>query len=438
MISIEGPSGFRPSAAGVAPLNADELRDLALAAGADDAGLVAIEDPALDDQRADILAAFPFARTLLSFVVRMSRENIRAPARSVGNLEFHQVVDECDEIARKIVLTLERRGARAASSPTGFPMEADKWGGKIWVVAHKPVAVAAGLGRMGLHRNVIHPKFGNFIYLGTVVTDLDADRYATPLDFNPCFECKLCVAACPTGAIGSDGHFDFVGCYTHNYREFLSGFGDWVESIADAKSARLYREKVGDAETVSMWQSLAFGPNYKAAYCVAVCPAGEDVIGAYRADKRAFLKAIVDPLRMKAETIYVSPDSDAEDYVAKRLPHKVLKRVGSGLRPTSIDSFLYTLAPLFQRGKSAGLDAVYHFEFTGAEQRRATVEIAHGRIRVEDGLVGAARLAITADAATWLRFLRKEASLPWALLRRKIRLRGDPRLLLAFGRCFPR
>jgi hypothetical protein len=30
-----------------------------------------------------------------------------------------------------------------------------------------------------------------------------------------------------------------------------------------------------------------------------------------------------------------------------------------------------------------------------------------------------------------------EASLLGTLLRRKIRLRGDPRLLLAFGRCFP-
>ena len=41
--------------------------------------------------------------------------------------------------------------------------------GRIWVVAHKPVAVASGLGVMGIHRNVIHPKFGNFILLGTVI-----------------------------------------------------------------------------------------------------------------------------------------------------------------------------------------------------------------------------------------------------------------------------
>ena len=47
----------------------------------------------------------------------------------------------------------------------GFPMEMDRFPGKTWVVSHKPVAVAAGLGQMGIHRNVIHPKFGNFILL---------------------------------------------------------------------------------------------------------------------------------------------------------------------------------------------------------------------------------------------------------------------------------
>jgi putative sterol carrier protein len=92
---------------------------------------------------------------------------------------------------------------------------------------------------------------------------------------------------------------------------------------------------------------------------------------------------------------------------------------------------------VFQRGKSTGLDAVYHFVFTGAERRSATIAIANRQLRVDDGLVGASRLTVTADSETWLRFLRKETSLIWALLRGKIRLRGDPRLLLAFARCFP-
>ncbi|MBM3561684.1 MAG: 4Fe-4S ferredoxin [Alphaproteobacteria bacterium] len=419
-------------------LSLDCLRDIALRAGADDVGFVSLDDPALDDQRRDILAGFPFARTLISFVVRINRENIRSAARSAANLEFHHSADECDDVARRIALALQARGVRAAYPSMGFPMEASRWPNKMWLISHKPVAVAAGLGRMGIHRNVIHPKFGNFILLGTVAVDIVLEAHAKPLDFNPCFECKLCVAACPTGAIAPDGHFDFGACYTHNYREFMGGFGEWTETIAEAKSARAYRAKVSDAETVSMWQSLAFGPNYKAGYCMAVCPAGSDVIGAYQADKRRYLQDVVDPLQKKAETIYVSPGSDAEAYVPRRFPDKQLKRVvGAPFRPPTIEFFLSGLRLVFQRGKSTGLDAVYHFVFTGAERRSATIAIANKQLRVADGLVGASRLTVTADPETWLRFLRKETSLVWALLRGKIRLRGDPRLLLAFARCFP-
>ncbi|MGD9544121.1 MAG: SCP2 sterol-binding domain-containing protein [Methylocystis sp.] len=431
---------IRPSlslASDAAPLDANAIRKISLWAGADDVGFVSLDDPALDDQRRDILAAFPFTRTLISFVVRMNRENIRSPARSAANVEFHHAVDDCDEIARRIVRALEALGARAAFPSMGFPMEADQWPEKMWIISHKPVAVAAGLARMGIHRNVIHPQFGNFIVLGTVAVDIELEAAAAPLDFNPCLECKLCVAACPTGAIAPDGHFDFSACYTHNYREFMGGFSDWTKTVVEAKSARAYRNRVSDAETVSMWQSLAFGPNYKAAYCMAVCPAGADVIGAYQSDKRRYLQEIVDPLQKKAETIYVTAGSDAEAYVARRFPAKTPTRVGATLRPTTVEGFLFGLRLLFQRGRSSGLEAVYHFVFTGAERRSATVAIANKSLRVDDGLVGAPQLTVTADSETWLRYLHKETNLVWALLRGKIRLRGDPRLLLAFGRCFP-
>src|SRR5919198_4341702 len=156
-----------PAAPAPDKLDAAWLRQLCREAGADDMGLVEISRPALDDQRDDILRYFPPTKTLLSFVCRMNREPIRSPARSVANLEFHHTGDHINEIARTIVAALEKEGVRALNPAMGFPMEQDRFPGKIWVVSHKPVAVAAGLGHMGIHRNVIHPRFGNFILLGT-------------------------------------------------------------------------------------------------------------------------------------------------------------------------------------------------------------------------------------------------------------------------------
>ena len=158
----------------VRTLDAAWLRQLCLDCGADDVGLVEIERPALDDQRDDILGCLRQTKTLISFVCRMNREPIRAVARSVANLEFKHSVDDTNEIARRIVGRLEREGIRAVNPGVGYPMEMDKFPGKVWVVSHKPVAEAAGLGRMGLHRNVISSQVRQFHSVGTILIGAQA------------------------------------------------------------------------------------------------------------------------------------------------------------------------------------------------------------------------------------------------------------------------
>lgn len=186
-----------------------------------------------------------------------------------------------------------------------------------------------------------------------------------------------------------------------------------------------------------MWQSLAFGPNYKSGYCISVCPAGEDVIGPYLGDKQEFLQQVVRPLQENTETVYVVPGSDAEAHVERRFPHKKRRRVRGTLIPNSIDGFLRGLSLTFQREQSKGLEAVYHFTFTGSETRQATVRIGDRQLHVEEGHRGAADLKITADSTTWLGFLAREKNLAWALLTLRIRLRGSPLWLVKFGKCFP-
>src|SRR5262245_38187554 len=420
-------------------LDARELRELCLQAGANDVGFVDIDRAELAKERDDVLRFFPPTKALISFVVRMNREPIHNPARSVANVEFEQTGHRVNETAHHIVAALAAKGVRAINPAMGFPMEVARGtGNKLWVVSHKTVAVAAGLGHMGIHRNVIHPKFGNFILLGTVLLDTGISAYQQTLDYNPCVECKLCVSACPVGAIAADGAFNFSACYTHNYREFLGGFTNWVEQIADSENAKEYRRRVTDGESASMWQSLSFGANYKSAYCMAVCPAGDDVLAPFLTDRAQYLKDVVRPLQDKEETVYVVPKSDAEEYVAHRFPHKQIKHVGNGLnRLRSIQSFLNGMPLTFQRNQSKGMAATYHFTFTGAEERRATVTIRDQKLQVTEGHSGQADILVTADSQTWLGFLAKERNQVWALVRRKIRIKGSPRLLLAFGKCFP-
>jgi len=412
------------------------LIDLCKESGADDVGFVEVGCSDLAKDREDILKYIPHSKTLISFVCRMNRSPVRSPARSVANLEFHHTGETVNKVASAIVSKLEKMGVRAVNPSMGFPMEMDKFPGKIWLISHKTVAVAAGLGQMGIHRNVIHPKYGNFILLGTILIDFEVDIYAAPIDYNPCLECKLCVAACPVGAISSDGHFNFSSCYTHNYREFMGGFTDWVEGVTDCDSAKDYSRKFSDSESASMWQSLSFGANYKAAYCMAVCPAGEDVIRPFLENRKTYLDDVVRPLQEKEETLYVVPGSDAEEYSSKRFRNKNVKRVSNGLHPKSARGFMQGLGITFQREQSKGLDATYHFTFTGEEYYEGTVVIQDRSIQSSEGHNGEPDLHISADIGVWLGFLRKERSLIWSILTRKIRLSGSIMLLKKFGKCF--
>lgn len=417
------------------------LRELCLNAGADDVGFVPIDEPTLAPDRERIKAAFPGVRTLVAIVCRMQMENVRSPARSIANQAFHTTGHEVDEVCRRITLALQDKGVRACNPSMAFPMEVGDIPEETpWVVSHKIVAEAAGLGRMGLHRSVIHPRFGSFILLGTVLIDREVDAYARALDYNPCVDCRLCVAACPVGALAPDGHFNAAACATHNYREFLGGFVDWIDTLADADSARGYQRRVTDAETLSMWQSLAYGPNYKAAYCLSVCPAGEDVLGPFIEKRAEHVARVMRPLQEKVEPLYVVRGSDAEAHARKRFPHKPLRHVRSGLRPTSPQSFLRSLHWMFQREQSEGLSATYHFVFTGPRACDATITIRDKRIDVRSGLHDAADVRIVADGMSWVRFVRGEANLAWLLATRRIRLSPVARgaaLLRAFGRCFP-
>ena len=70
VVAHRSHAGTPPPAAA---LDRDDLVDLALAAGADDAGVVDVADPAFDPDRAEIEEFFPAAKSALAFVVKMNR-----------------------------------------------------------------------------------------------------------------------------------------------------------------------------------------------------------------------------------------------------------------------------------------------------------------------------------------------------------------------------
>lgn len=428
----------RPEAPDPAPLSPETLRAIATEAGADDVGVASIEHPDLVGERPHVLRALPGTRSLVSIVMRMHADNVRSPQRSIANLEFHRTGHAVDEVAHRIAVALSARGWPSINPSMAFPMEMDAFPGRSWVVSHKTSAVAAGLGRIGLHRSVIHPRFGSFVLLGTVLTTASIPGVAEPLSFDPCISCKLCVAACPVGAIEPGGAFRFSACYDHNYREFMTGFADFVEEVADSPNRQALRERVSVSETASMWQSLAYQPNYKAAYCIAVCPAGEDVLGPFLNDRAEHRRRVMDPLTGRDEVVYVVAGSDALLHVRRRFPHKRVRIVRSSLRPTSAAAFFASLPLTFQRTPARGWKALFHFDLGGDVPVQATVRIDDGTLEVDSGLVGQPDVRVATDGALWLDVVTKRRSAMFAVLTGKLRIRGDRSLLDRFAACFPR
>jgi epoxyqueuosine reductase len=80
-------------------------------------------------------------------------------------------------------------------------------------ISYKKAAVLAGFGAVGRSSLLIHPEWGPWIRLRTVITDA-ALRSDSPISFSPCNGCHSCLDACPNGALSESG-IDTAICDRH-------------------------------------------------------------------------------------------------------------------------------------------------------------------------------------------------------------------------------
>jgi hypothetical protein len=246
-----------------AVIDAAWLRELCLAAGADDASAVSLTHRDLAGEREHAQAALPGTRTLIAMAVRMNRDNCRSPARSVANQEFHQADEQANHAARKVTQALQDAGYRALN-PSVLQVVRRRLPGRRHQQGRR-------LRRARLHHAQL-PRVHERVHR------LGADR----------------------GRQRGRRRLPLPG---HRFRERLHV------------------------------QSLAQPPGYKSGYCLAVCPAGEDVLGPYLDDRKTFMDTVLRPLQGKKETLYVLPGSHAQEYAERRFPHKPVKEVTGGWQP---------------------------------------------------------------------------------------------------------
>lgn len=80
-------------------------------------------------------------------------------------------------------------------------------------ILERAFAQAAGLGFIGKSANLITKRFGTWVFLASVITDLELD-YDAPSTAS-CGTCRLCIDACPTQAIVDSGRVDARKCISY-------------------------------------------------------------------------------------------------------------------------------------------------------------------------------------------------------------------------------
>lgn len=77
-------------------------------------------------------------------------------------------------------------------------------------LSDRAVAERAGIGFSGKNCSIITEEFGSFVYLGEIITNIpfEPDK---PVELS-CGDCRICLDACPTGALVQGGQLDAQRC----------------------------------------------------------------------------------------------------------------------------------------------------------------------------------------------------------------------------------
>jgi epoxyqueuosine reductase len=94
----------------------------------------------------------------------------------------------------------------------------------------REAAARSGVGFYGKNTLLITRRHGSWVVLGTLVTDVDVET-SPPLDLD-CGDCRLCIDACPTGALDEPGTLDATRCLSY-----------WTQAPAPPPAE--YREHLG-------------------------------------------------------------------------------------------------------------------------------------------------------------------------------------------------
>ncbi|MDO8490983.1 MAG: 4Fe-4S double cluster binding domain-containing protein [Dehalococcoidia bacterium] len=218
-------------------------------------------------------SVLPGAKSVIVFGIMMPAGAVESPSDRVTTAHGHTMYEELARISYQVSRFMERAGSRSAAVPTHIPIEMSReTKGLVGEISFKHAAMAAGLGVGGKSCLLLTPQWGPRIRLGAVVTEaaLEPDPM---LQEDYCGNCRLCIEACPTGAIQPDRKIDSVKCVLHLNKYGLPQFRQFLGELL-SKPPEEQQKAMRDPYFWSLYQSITVGFNYGCTRCLEVCPVG--------------------------------------------------------------------------------------------------------------------------------------------------------------------
>ncbi|MEG6584671.1 hypothetical protein [Dendrosporobacter sp. 1207_IL3150] len=181
----------------------DKIIQRAKELGADLCGIASIErftDAPLGFHPTDVLKD---CKSVIVLAARFPLSTLSTPSPAAYTFVRHRLVDKIDTITFQLSSELENIGACAVPIPSSDPYdywdETRKHGQGILSLKH--AAVRAGLGKLGKNTLLINDKYGNMIWLGGIVIDIELAP-SSFADYQACIQdCHICLDACPSKAL---------------------------------------------------------------------------------------------------------------------------------------------------------------------------------------------------------------------------------------------
>ena len=115
-------------------------------------------------------------------------------SRYAASLDYHLALREC---ADGLISALKEKDPKVFAKGYGDHSPIDEVG----------AALISGLGIVGDNGLIINEKYGSYVFIGDVVTDIPPEELGAilPREVGHCRHCGACKRACPTGILRAEG-----------------------------------------------------------------------------------------------------------------------------------------------------------------------------------------------------------------------------------------